>query len=165
MQKYLQNTQKAITVLSICFIMFIAGCNKGYPEAEEISYETAEIVDTKDSLLNALKASPNDIKTEDTLVSYIYDKCIYFNHTGIMTYYMVENKVLYSRWETFIPDAQEAAELYSAICESLEEDYKKSSEEEKKLSKVSNWCSNKDKKTITYLERENDIMVSVMCQP
>lgn len=165
MHKYLYNTQKIVLIVLVCFFIFITGCNKGYPEAKEISYETAEIADTKDALLDTLKAKPNEIQTEGTLVSYIYKECTYLNHTGVMTYYIVEDKVLYSRWETTLDDKKQASQLYTDICKELKSAYKMDSEAEENLSKVSVWSSDKENKTITYLEQEDNIKVSVMCQP
>lgn len=165
MHKYLHNTQKVVLVVLAVFLISITGCNRGYPEAKEISYETAEIADTKDALLDTLKAKPNEIQTEDTLVSYIYKECTYLNHTGVMTYYMVEDKVLYSRWETNFNDKKQASQFYTDICKELESAYKMDSEAEENLSKVSVWSSEKENKTVTYLEQDKNVTVSVMCQP
>lgn len=164
MYKYIKNTQKVILASLLSFLILVTGCNKGYPEAKKIAYETAEITDTKEHLLDTLKAKPNEIQTEDTLESYIYKECTYLNHTGVMTYYMVDDKVLYSRWETTLNDTEKASQFYTDICTELETTYQKSSETEENLSKVSVWSSDKETKTITYLERDNDVMVSVMSQ-
>lgn len=53
----------------------------------------------------------------------------------------------------------------TSICKELESTYKKSSEAGENLLKVSVWSSEKENKTITYLETEQDVKVSVMCQP
>lgn len=164
MHRYIKNTQKVILAGLLGFLIFVTGCNKGYPEAKEISYETAEFADTKDALLDTLKANPNEIQTQDTLVSYIYKDCTYLDHTGVMTYYMVEDKILYSRWEATLKDKEQASQFYTKICKELQSTHEKSSETEENLSKVSVWSSEKENKTVTYLETEQDVKVSIMCQ-
>lgn len=162
MHNYLSNIKKVMTIMLLTLLVAVAGCGKGYPDAGEIFYQPSDRIDTKDTLLDTLKANPNEIQTEDTLVSYIYNDCTYLDYKGVMTYYMVEDKVLYSRWETKADSADEGKQIYQTFYDNFEKNYTKQSEETQGLSMTSVWSTeNGTQKTLTYLESDTEFTVAI----
>lgn len=154
--------KKNVVILCIAVVCVLAGCNK-LPVAGEIAYTEIKKDTTKDDLQKTLGARPNKTETQDNLESYIYEKSNYLSYEGSMTYYLVEDKVLYSRWETKAENEKQGKEIYNKICKDLEKDYSKSNEDEDAISIVSSWTNQNGKqKTVTYLNSENEFTISVM---
>lgn len=160
--KKFSNNCKRIVLICMVILCVGSGCKEKLPIAEEISYKEVAKDTSKDALLNNIGARPNETQKQDNMDSYIYNDSKYLSYSGKMTYCLVEDKVLFSKWETTADTKKKGEKIYDAVCKDLSKTCKKDTETEDNISKASTWKDSDGKeKRVLYMKGEKNITISI----
>lgn len=140
-------------------LLFLCSCNSVKTiDYNEVSYGT-EVSSLKE--INGSK--PNEeVKNEDDSTSYVYKKSKILDYTGTMTYCAVEEKILFSRWETVTEDEKESEDIYQALCDFMQEQYGEGTESSDGNNSNTTIYQGKNKTVIVaYLKETNKYTISI----
>lgn len=152
-----QKHRKKLIVFALA-LSLVTGCNS----VKLVDYAILPYGTTKEALIEQIGSKPNETKTIDETTEYVYKKSKYLDYTGVMTYYSVQNSILFSRWESIVKTEEDAKKMYDAICENVKKEYSIEGEETiAEAGKTIVWSENGKNTTVAYLIEADQVKVSI----
>ena len=143
-----------ITVLALS-LTACSGSVKKVPYTE-VGYGT-----TTEQLTEAVGEEANSVESENGLSQYIYEKSQYLDYNGKMTYYMLDNSCVFSRWEYIAKNEEKGKQVYQKICEQMKKDYGESISSDSENSAIFE-TQNNIKKTVLFTNDANGSVISIV---
>ena len=116
------NKKRITSFMLICTFslgLILNGCGKSNP----VDYKTAEKNTSQKELTAQVSAEPDNVTKQDDGTKIVtYKNSNYGDYTGTMDYYLVDDKLMMSRWETECDDKEDMNEIYQAICKNVSKD-------------------------------------------
>lgn len=146
-----------VTLLVLC--ISLSGCSS----IKTVDYQNADYGMSKTQLVEKIGSNPNEETTDENGTDqFIYKKSKYLDYIGQMTYYSMDDSILFTRWESTVKDAKEAKKMYDSIVESIKASYTTAGEETAEESSCSYvWSENGRTTTVAYLQESENIRVSI----
>lgn len=151
--------KNGIVVALLVLCISLSGCSG----TKTVDYQTADYGMSKAQLVEKVGSDPNEETTDENGTDqFIYKKSKYLDFTGQMTYYSMDDRILFTRWESTVKDAKEAKKMYDAIVESMKDSYTNAGEETTEESNYSYiWSENGRTTTVAYLQETEHVRVSI----
>ena len=158
-EKHNMKLKNSIIVALLVLCISLSGCSG----IKTVDYQTADYGMSKTQLIEKIGSDPNEETTDENgTEQFIYKKSKYLDFTGQMTYYSMNDSILFTRWESTVEDAKEAKKMYDAIVESIKDSYTNAGEETPEGSNYSYvWSENGRTTTVAYLQETEHIRVSI----
>lgn len=151
---------KSLKIIIACVVccLCLTACG-----IKTVDYKSTDYGNTKAQLVEQIGSEPNEVsKAEDGTEQYIYKKSKYLDYTGTMTYYSVDDSILFSRWELSEKDTGKADTIYDTIVNNVKSQFSQKGEETSTENSHSiAFSESGNTTTVSYLEEADGIKISI----